>query len=355
MTKNLLWFSKKLITWYLQNKRDLPWRETEDPYPIWLSEIILQQTRVAQGLPYFEKFVTHFPTVFDLAKASESDVLKLWQGLGYYSRARNLHTTAKYIAYECGGVFPNNYKQLRSLKGVGDYTASAIASICFNESTAVVDGNVYRVLSRVFGITLPINSTQGNIEFKKWAQKLIDPLQPGTYNQAIMEFGAKYCVPSQPNCSQCIFNEKCFAYAKKRVSELPIKHKKTKVKTKYFNFLVCISKEGKTLVEQRTEKGIWQNLYQFPLIETPQKMSLTQLKKREDFKQFLKTVEVQNILKFNDKVIVHKLSHKHLHTTFWIVEVETLSKNGISISEIHKLPVPVLIENFISNFTLFKK
>lgn len=198
-------FGNNLIQWYLENDRDLPWRKSKDPYVIWLSEIMLQQTRVAQGLPYFLSFIKHFPTVFDLANAPEAKVLKLWQGLGYYSRARNLHFTAKYVANECNGIFPGTYKDLLKLKGVGDYTASAIASICYQEPVAVVDGNVYRVLARYLGIATPINTTKGIKEFKAVAQELLEPSEPGNYNQALMDFGALHCKPQNPLCSTCIF------------------------------------------------------------------------------------------------------------------------------------------------------
>ena len=208
-------FSNTLIQWYLQNNRELPWRKTKNPYFIWLSEIMLQQTRVAQGMSYYLKFIEVFPTVFDLAKATESTVLKMWQGLGYYSRARNLHFTANQIASELNGEFPSTYKEIIKLKGIGDYTASAISSICFNKPTAVVDGNVYRVLSRYFGIQTPINSATGIKEFKALAQTLIDTEQPGTYNQAIMDFGALHCKPQNPLCESCVFNDGCIAFQKK--------------------------------------------------------------------------------------------------------------------------------------------
>ena len=268
MPKSNSHFSKKLILWYLDHKRDLPWRTTAIPYYIWLSEIILQQTRVEQGLSYYQAFVSVYPTVKKLANASEQEVLKLWQGLGYYSRARNLHTTANYVSNELSGVFPTSYKELIKLKGVGDYTASAIASICFNEATAVVDGNVYRVLARYFGIATPINSSLGIKEFKNLAQQLIDIDNPGNHNQALMEFGARQCKPQKPNCEICIFNDSCIALQQKKVSELPVKLKKTKVKNIYFNYIVLISKNEKTFLQKRIGKGIWQNLYEFPVIET---------------------------------------------------------------------------------------
>src|SRR5690606_35061662 len=223
---------------------------TTNPYNIWLSEIILQQTQIVQGLPYYEEFLKAFPTIFHLANAPESQVLKLWQGLGYYSRARNLHATAKYIVAECNGVFPNNYKELHQLKGVGDYTASAIASICFREPAAVVDGNVYRVLSRVFGVETPINSTKGIKDFKSLAQELIDADDPGTYNQAVMEFGAVHCKPRNPDCNICIFNSSCYALANNKVDKLPVKTSKTKIRNRYFNYLVFLSSDEKTILQK---------------------------------------------------------------------------------------------------------
>jgi len=356
MQDNSLFFSPQLIHWYQKNKRLLPWRSTKNPYFVWLSEIILQQTRVAQGLPYYEKFVSAFPTVYDLANASEQEVLKLWQGLGYYSRARNLHFTAKYVANELQGIFPTRYAELVKLKGVGDYTASAIASICFIEPTAVVDGNVYRVLSRYFGIDTPINTTKGNKEFKILAQSLIDIEDPGTFNQALMEFGARYCVPQNPNCNNCIFSETCVANATNKVTELPKKLGKTKIKKHYFNYLVFLSAEGETLLEQRTEKGIWQQLYQFPLIDSSKEISIRALKNAPSFKELFNELDVHKITKYNEDPVLHKLSHKHLYTTFWIVEVGSLtSDSSVNISEIAKYPVPVLLGNFISEFVPFQQ
>ena len=350
MSKSNLRFSKKLILWYLENKRDLPWRATKEPYNIWLSEIMLQQTRVAQGLPYYKAFISEFPTIKDLANAPEEKVLKLWQGLGYYSRARNLHFTAKYISGELSGVFPTSYKKLLKLKGVGDYTASAIASICFDESAAVVDGNVYRVLARYFGSSTPINSTQGIKEFKALAQQLIDSSQPGVYNQAIMEFGARHCKPQNPDCTTCIFNDKCVALQKKKVSELPVKLKKLKVKKAYFNYLVLLSKDDKTILQQRIEKGIWQQLYEFPLLETSEEIDIFQLQKLEAYKELSKKHSITSVVLFNDKSIVHKLSHRHLYTRFWIVESSKLNSESIQINTINNYPVPTLIEKFINSF-----
>jgi A/G-specific adenine glycosylase len=350
MPKSNLFFSKLLITWYLNNKRDLPWRKTANPYYIWLSEIMLQQTRIAQGLPYYLKFIKAYPKVENLANAPEDEVLKLWQGLGYYSRARNLHATAKIVSNEMNGVFPNNYKDLLKLKGVGDYTASAIASICFHQPEAVVDGNVYRVLSRVFGISTPINTTAGQKEFKKLAQLLIDKTQPGTFNQAIMEFGARYCVPQNPDCENCIFNDSCIAFKQKKITELPVKIKAKPVKKRYFNYLVFISENEQTILQQRIGKGIWQKLYEFPLIETSEKINLSTLINLPQFKDFSEKQTIEDISLFNEKPVVHKLSHQHLYTRFWIVETTKLNEITIPISEINNYAVPVLIENFVSEF-----
>ncbi|SEE10898.1 A/G-specific adenine glycosylase [Polaribacter dokdonensis] len=341
-------FSNTLIYWYLQNKRDLPWRKTKNPYFIWLSEIMLQQTRVAQGLDYYLKFTSNFPTVFDLAKADESTVLKMWQGLGYYSRARNLHFSAKQIAFENGGQFPTTYKDIIKLKGVGDYTASAIASIAFNEPTAVVDGNVYRVLSRYFGIDTPINSSKGIKEFKELAQSLIDKTQPGTFNQGIMDFGAIQCKPKKPLCMFCPFSESCVALQKNLIDVLPVKEKKIKVKKRYFNYLVIKTKENKTILSERKGKGIWQGLYQFPLIESNKILNKEELIASEDFNTLFQN-DV-SISLFNKKDIVHKLSHQHLYTQFWVIETDEQKAADILWNEIENFPVPVLIANFLEAY-----
>ena len=350
-----MFFDKKLTIWYLQNKRDLPWRKTKNPYSVWLSEIMLQQTRVSQGLPYFQRFKEAFPTVFDLANAEESTVLKLWQGLGYYSRARNLHHTAKHVAYQLDGVFPSNYKDLLKLKGVGEYTASAIASICFDEPVAVVDGNVYRVLSRVFGIRTPINSVAGIKEFKNLAQSLLSRNEPGNYNQAIMDFGALNCKPQKPLCENCSLSVECIAFKNGLVKELPIKEKKVKIRKRFFNFLVLNTDDGKTILEERKTKGIWQGLYQFPLIETKKIISADELVENSCFNQM--NLEGCVINKFNKKTIIHKLSHQHLHTQFWIISVNRNDQANLNWSQILEKPVPVLIEKFIEEYrkTLVQK
>ena len=341
-------FSNTLIYWYLQKNRELPWRKTKNPYFIWLSEIMLQQTRVAQGMVYYLKFAENFPTVFDLAKADESTVLKMWQGLGYYSRARNLHYSAKQIADEFNGEFPSTYQEIIKLKGIGDYTASAIASICFNEPTAVVDGNVYRVLSRYFGVKTAINSSAGIKEFKALAQTLIDESQPGTYNQAIMDFGALHCKPQNPLCETCPFADSCVALEKKLTKELPIKEKKIKVRNRYFNFLVVKTEADKTILSERKGKGIWQGLYQFPLIESDTNIDKNELVSSEEFITLFPNETTISL--FNKKKIIHKLSHQHLYTQFWIVETATSSEAKIKWNSIKKYPVPVLIANFLETF-----
>lgn len=342
-------FTKKLKIWYLENRRELPWRSTQDPYRIWLSEIILQQTRVAQGTPYYFKFINVFPTVFDLADASEEEVLKLWQGLGYYSRARNLQAAAKFVVEELNGKFPKSYSDLLKLKGVGDYTASAVASICYNEPVAVVDGNVYRVLSRVFGIDTPINSTEGKKQFKDLAQELLDIKDPATSNQGLMEFGALQCTPQRPRCESCPFSEECIAFNQDRISRLPVKLKKQKVKKRHFNYLVFLSEEKETILQQRKGKGIWQGLYEFPLVETLSEASAENLILEEEFQNYSIPPEV-DINLFNEEPIVHKLSHQHIYTKFWVVTGKELPESTVSVEEMNKLPVPVLIEKFIDKF-----
>ena len=339
-------FSNLLIKWYLQKKRDLPWRNTINPYLIWLSEIMLQQTRVAQGMPYFLSFTTAFPTVFDLAKANEEQVLKLWQGLGYYSRARNLHKTAQFVANELDGIFPDNYKDLLQLKGVGEYTAAAIASFSYNEVIPVVDGNVFRVLSRYFDIETDIAAASAKKEFAALAFELMPKEQPAIFNQAIMEFGALQCVPKSPNCSICIFNESCTALQKKKVDQLPVKSKKLKVRKRYFNYLVVTDELGNTIIQKRTAKGIWHNLYEFPLIETD---------KEEDFdciaeqiqNDFFKGNSILSVTESNEQSIVHKLSHQHLYIKFWEVKIEGIIANGIDAKNLKTFPFPIVIHNFI--------
>lgn len=254
-------FAATLLQWFKNNGRSLPWRETKDAYAIWLSEVILQQTRIVQGMSYWERFMAQWPTVNDLAAATENEVLKAWQGLGYYSRARNLHTAARQVM-ELGG-FPQTFKELKTLKGVGDYTAAAIASIAFGEPVAVVDGNVYRVLSRYYGIDTPIDSTEGKKEFQALAQSLLPINEPADYNEAIMDFGATQCTPNSPHCSACPLCETCVAFREQRINELPVKSKKVKQRERHFTYLY-IEYEGKIAIHQRGAGDIWQGLWEFP-------------------------------------------------------------------------------------------
>jgi len=345
-------FSNLLIQWYLQNKRELPWRKTSDPYKIWLSEIMLQQTRVAQGTPYFLSFTTAFPTVFDLAAANEEQVLKLWQGLGYYSRARNLHKTAQYVANELSGIFPDNYNDLLKLKGIGEYTAAAIASFSYNEVVPVVDGNVFRVLSRYFNIETDIAAASAKKEFAALAFELmpkdtrggaeLSEANPALFNQAIMEFGALQCVPKSPNCSICIFNSSCAALQKKKVDQLPVKSKKLKVRNRFFNYLVVSDDNDNTIIQKRTAKGIWHNLYEFPLIETdaPEDFDFIASNIQDEF---FGNNSVTSIEDCTNKSIIHKLSHQHLHIKFWKIRVDGTIENGIDAKTLKTFPFPIVI------------
>jgi A/G-specific adenine glycosylase len=332
----MLQFQDIITDWYDKNKRNLPWRNTNNPYFIWLSEIILQQTRVDQGLPYFEKFVNHYPSVDELANAEEQNILNDWQGLGYYSRARNLHKTAKEVVEINQGKFPETYTELLKLTGIGPYTAAAIASFAFNEVKAVVDGNVYRVLSRVYDIEEAIDSTQGKKTFELLANELIDKKNPATYNQAIMEFGALQCVPANPNCDVCPLQFQCLAFKNKTIAQRPVKAKKTKVTARHFVYLIELSAHKTIRIEKREGKGIWQNLYQFPLIE------------------FDSTDEKTNFLskldsKFISQEYKHILSHQQLFAHFAVVEPSNeIPRNQleIALSELSNFPIPRLIDKF---------
>lgn len=343
-------FAHKILNWYHIHHRDLPWRQTREPYKVWLSEIILQQTRVAQGMPYYLRFVEAFPTVRDLAKAPEEQVLRLWQGLGYYSRARNLHQSAKMVVEDFDGEFPKTFKGLKSLKGVGDYTASAIASFCFDEPEPVVDGNVYRVLSRYFGVDMAIDSTQGIKYFKELAREVMDREHIRDYNQGIMEFGAIQCTPKKPYCTSCPLQESCTALKENIVDVLPVKQNKTKVRNRHFNYLVLLDAKENTILEQRIGKGIWQNLYQFPLIESKKRLLAEELNQIIKEKELIP--EQESLSLYNNEPIVHKLSHQHLYTHFWIIKTSCILKEGIAWKETGNFPVPVLIADFIKTFKI---
>jgi A/G-specific adenine glycosylase len=340
-------FNQKLKSWYLKNHRLLPWRETNDPYKIWLSEIILQQTRVAQGTPYYEKFLLHYPTVFDLAEADEKDVLRLWQGLGYYSRARNMHFTARQIVSDFQGIFPPTSAQLSKLKGLGDYTAAAIASFAFGEAVAAIDGNVYRVISRIFGVRSDILSNEGKKDFAAIARQLVSPDDPATYNQAMIEFGAIQCVPVSPDCPVCPFNDICFAFEFSMQKELPVKLKKLKVKTRYLNYFV-IRQGGKLAIQERVGKDIWRGLYDFYMVE-----STAPLATPEDFAedQFIGDLMRKGTIGEIPKVYSHMLTHQRLQVRFWWIEISESETIDLPLplafhtrDEIETLPKPILID-----------
>ncbi|MDN5215648.1 A/G-specific adenine glycosylase [Fulvivirgaceae bacterium BMA12] len=347
-------FRKRLISWYLQNKRDLPWRNTNDPYMIWLSEIILQQTRVSQGLPYFLNFIAEFPTVFDLAKADETKVLRLWQGLGYYSRARNLHACARAIVEQYNGKFPNTYDELLQLKGVGKYTAAAIASFAFHEVVPVVDGNVYRVLSRIFGVFDDIASGQGQKVFAQLAAELIDRDDPHNYNQAIMEFGAIHCTPTAPACDSCIFSRDCHANKHSLQQNLPVKTKKVKVRSRFFHYLVIQFRE-QILLRQRQGNDIWKGLYDFYLIEENQPLDMDQLL---DPKRAGCLKDQDFLLENTSGQYKHVLTHQRIFARFFHIKLAVQQLPDLRITngdfqlytreEINDLPKPILIDNYLN-------
>lgn len=343
-------FAKRLINWYTDRKRNLPWRSTKDAYPVWLSEIILQQTRVDQGLPYWERFVENYPTIADLAKAPEENVLRLWQGLGYYSRARNLHATAKYVHQELTGVFPSTFDEIIKLKGVGPYTAAAIASICFDEPTPVVDGNVFRFASRYFGIKedISLSGTRKVFEIRLSAE--IDKRDPGSFNQAMMEFGATVCLPN-PLCDECPFQSECFAFHRKTQHLLPLKTKKTKVRNRNFHYVV-FREGGSWFMNERVEKDVWSGLYDFHLQEGD-------LETEDVLNKIKEELKIDSLL-LNDvsESYKHILSHQRIRAVFYQISlnadqantlVQNTSLNGYSIEEVLNLPKPKLIVNYLEN------
>ena len=344
-------FSTQLIGWYGHHQRDLPWRNTTNAYYILLSEIILQQTRVEQGLPYYLKFIENFPTVADLANADESQVLRLWQGLGYYSRARNLHTTAKQIVANYGGIVPNLYEDLLQLKGIGIYTASAIASFGYNLPYAVVDGNVYRVLSRVFGIEADIATGAGVKIFQHLANELLPSQMISTYNQAIMEFGAMHCTPRNPLCNGCIFEIGCVAKKENMQMILPVKSKKLVKKTRFLNYIIFKYKD-QYAASVRADSDIWKGLYDFWLLENMQISSTV-----EDVATALDGLSGDNTIILETKTFKHLLTHQTLFAKFFIVEIS--HKNAIANkynlhfytqAELEQLPKPILITRFLEQY-----
>jgi len=341
-------FSKLLLQWNLdQNDRHMPWKGEKNPYFIWLSEIILQQTRVEQGLPYFLSFKQKYPTVKHLALAEEDEVMKLWQGLGYYSRARNLHETAKNVAFNMAGLFPDSFEGLIKLKGVGDYTAAAIASFAFGEKKAVVDGNVIRVLARVFGIDVAFDTTDGKKKFNALAQALIDENEPGAYNQAIMDFGAVVCSPQNPRCDVCPFQKFCTAYQQNRIENLPVRKAKIKILPRYFNYLVIKNKD-EIFISKRTGDDIWKNLYELPMFETAQPL-----------KKNIKTA-VSTFLGNKDFEIagysegfIQLLTHRKIHSQFIEIELQNFNSAAkigqkIKLRDLNSFAFPKTIHLFLS-------
>ena len=341
-------FSELLLNWYKINKRDLPWRHTNKAYFIWLAEIILQQTKVKQGLPYYLKFIKKYPTIKDLALAKEEEVLKIWQGLGYYSRARNLHFSAKYILERYNGVFPNQYDEILNLKGVGKYTAAAIAAFAFGLPYSVVDGNVVRVLSRVFGIDIAFENSSGSKVFQNLAQDLLDKKDPANYNQAIMEFGALHCNYKLPKCNTCIFIESCVAYTTNSIPKFPLKIKKTKIKERFLHYLV-VKKEDNIMLG-KISKGVWIGLYEFPFVEFLSEQPLDSIVSSKEWKDMFKKSDYE--LESISKQYIHKLSHQHIYAYFWIINVVEFKLTKYSFvknNEVKNYPISRLTDKFLQD------
>jgi A/G-specific adenine glycosylase len=341
-----------LINWYAENRRDLPWRHDPTPYQVWLSEVILQQTRVIQGMDYYLRFIEKWPTATDLANASEEEVLKMWQGLGYYSRARNLHKCARQILEQFGGQFPADFEQLKKLHGIGDYTAAAIASIAFNLPHAVVDGNVYRVLSRLYDIDTPININEGQKLFTQLADELLNREQPGLHNQALMEFGALHCTPKNPSCMLCPLQTQCMAFALQTVMQRPVKLQKVKVTTRHFNYLV-IKIKGCIYLHKRSGNDIWRNLYDFPCIESEQPMSVEEVIASEQFQQLIENKPF-TIVKVSP-VFTHKLTHRTILAQFIeiklekkLLRIETKDLFLTPEMDLGTFPIPRLIDLYLN-------
>ncbi len=341
-----------LINWYAENRRDLPWRNDPTPYQVWLSEVILQQTRVNQGKDYYLRFVEKWPSVNELALASEEEVLKLWQGLGYYSRARNLHHCAQQVVTEHGGSFPADFDKLKRLKGIGDYTAAAIASIAFNLPHAVVDGNVFRVLARLFDIDTPININEGHTLFAHLANEILNRKRPGSHNQAMMEFGALHCTPKSPNCMTCPLQAQCLAFTRQTVMQRPVKLQKTKATTRHFNYLVFRIK-GEIYLHKRSSNDIWKNLYDFPCIESGQPMSAEEVIATEQFLQLIENKPF-TITKVSP-MLTHKLTHRTILAQFIeikleqkLLQIETKDLFLTRETDLGLFPIPRLIDLYLN-------
>ena len=310
-------FTEQLLAWHAANRRDLPWKHTADPYKIWLSEIILQQTRVEQGTPYYRRFAERFPTVEALAAAHIDEVLRLWQGLGYYSRARNLHLAAQQIVEQRRGVFPSSYRELLTLKGIGPYTAAAIASFAWNEPIPAIDGNGYRILARVFGIEAPPDTQRGKKQFADVAAELLPPAHAAAFNQALMDFGSLVCTP-KPACDRCPLQDGCYARSRRAIERFPAKRRRTAIRTRYFHYLF-IRQGVSTVIRKRTEKDVWHGLYEFPLIETPRAISPKQLFATAQWKALFANHPVRLVRPSN--VVEHQLSHQTIRAVFYTVDI----------------------------------
>ncbi|MCR5658055.1 MAG: A/G-specific adenine glycosylase [Bacteroidales bacterium] len=344
---------KTLLDWFAVNRRDLPWRQSPTPYQVWLSEVILQQTRVNQGRDYYLRFIERWPTVTDLAQASEEEVLKMWQGLGYYSRARNLHHCAQQVMNEYNGQFPADFEKLKHLKGIGNYTAAAIASIAFNLPHAVVDGNVYRVLARLYDIDTPININEGQNLFARLADELLNQKQPSLHNQAMMEFGALHCTPKSPNCLHCPLQAQCLAFAHQTVMQRPVKLQKLKVTKRYFNYLVIKVKDS-VYLHKRNANDIWKNLYDFPCIESEKNMSAEEVIASEAFVQLIGKTPF-TITKVSP-VFTHKLTHRTILAQFIeikleqkLLQIETKDLFLTRETDLGNFPIPRLIDLYLNN------
>ena len=332
-------FSEKLIEWYRVNKRNLPWRLTKQPYKIWVSEIILQQTRIEQGEKYYYAFLKKYPNISELAKTNDKELLKVWEGLGYYSRALNMLKASRVVLNNYKGIFPSNYDDLIKLPGIGDYTASAISSICNNEVQPVVDGNVFRFMSRMFKIDLPIDKLKTKTYFKKLGFKLIDVVNPGDFNQAMMDYGSMVCRPKKFQCHKCLFSGNCKAFNSNTVMLYPFKEKRIKIKHRFLNYIFIITNDRKTLIKKRNGNGIWKNLYEFPLIETKKESSVNEIIKELDFK-YLKFI--------SEKKIKHKLTHQQLNISFFTFKVSNFDDDLTDIKALSNYPFPRPINKFIS-------
>jgi len=351
-------FRSRLFEWRQNHYRELPWKDTGDPYLIWLSEIILQQTRVEQGLPYYLRFAEAYPSVHDLARAPRDEVLKLWQGLGYYSRARNLHDTARYISEELNGRFPDTYEGILALKGVGPYTAAAIASFAYDLPRAVVDGNVYRILARFFDLEAPVDTTAGKKQFQQIAQDLLDPSQPGRYNQAMMDFGATHCTPKKPACSRCPLADRCRAFHRSTVLQRPKKSKRLQKRERHFNYLIAEDAGRQVVLQQRNQRDIWKQLYEFPLVETAGAVDrMEELVEQKQWPAWMDPARAQ--LQGISQPYRQTLTHQKIIAFFWEFRLDALPELAfppyrlVARRELNNFAFPKIVDWYLRDKTLY--